>query len=110
MLVQVVFFSLSKHEHITLMPAISFMILFEMSTIDDIDQKKHKMFSNPLHHYVRGLRLLKTFGLPLKFEEDENGCIIVKENRFIKCMLFTGGKYNNSRIIKISQMNEAHTF
>ena len=57
------------------------------------------MFENPLHPYVRGLRYLKILGLPLKFEEDEKGCIVVKEKRFLKCVLLTGGKYIDSRIL-----------
>lgn len=50
------------------------------------------MFQNPLQAYVRGLKIFKILGLPLKFEEDEEGSIVVKENRFIKCVLLTAGK------------------
>ena len=34
---------------------------------------------------------MKILGLPLKFAEDEKGCMIVKDNRFIKCILLTAG-------------------
>ena len=50
-----------------------------------------KMFQNPLHPYVRGLRYLKILGLPLKFDEDEKGCMVVKDSRFLKCILLTAG-------------------
>ena len=49
------------------------------------------MFQNPLHPYVRGLRYLKILGLPLKFDEDEKGCMVVQDNRFIKCIILTAG-------------------
>ena len=66
-----------------------------------------KMFQNPLHPYVRGLRYLKILGLPLKFDEDEKGCMVVKDSRFLKCILLTAGNEIDFTLIIATFVSDA---
>ncbi len=51
-----------------------------------------KVNPNPFRPYLKGLTILKVLGLPLKYEDDQNGRIVVSENKFMKLGLLTAGR------------------
>ena len=51
-----------------------------------------KVYPNPFRPYIKGLIFLKILGLPLKYEDAQNGRIFVSESKFVKLGILTAGR------------------
>ena len=65
-----------------------------VQNVEFLSDLRHKEF-NLVSPYLEGLKILKIAGLPLKFEND-NGMVVIKENRALKCLGCTLGTVQSS--------------